>query len=194
MTTRTAGLAGQAVRDLEAVLDAVSDNAIITLDADGTVRLLRQSEYNARLKALAPLMEAALRWLASHTPATAELLRLMDATPVPGERDQARQTLERQPANRARAQHRRRHRQGPVRTGERVARIANALRAALTVSMTRGVRDYRLWLGLSSHDILTLWKGAVSRCSAAKSVCFAGCTPVLGWGRLLAWRTYGLAA
>jgi hypothetical protein len=26
-------------------------------------RLLRQSEYNARLKALAPLMEAALRWL-----------------------------------------------------------------------------------------------------------------------------------
>ena len=104
---------------------------------------------------LAPLMEAALRWLADATPATAELLRLMDATPVPcgnsavtakrsdlfgyagygycpshsrwywgcklllictcdgtvtgfglanpklhGERDQARQTLERQPANR----------------------------------------------------------------------------------------------
>jgi hypothetical protein len=46
-------------------------------------RLLRQSEYNDRLKNLAPLMEAALRWLASHTPATAELLRLMDATPVP---------------------------------------------------------------------------------------------------------------
>jgi hypothetical protein len=46
-------------------------------------RLLRQSEYNARLKNLAPLMEAALRWLADHTPATAELLRLMDATPVP---------------------------------------------------------------------------------------------------------------
>ena len=46
-------------------------------------RLLRQSEYNARLKALAPLMEAALRWLADHTPATAEMLRLMDATPVP---------------------------------------------------------------------------------------------------------------
>ncbi len=100
-------------------------------------------------------MEAALRWLADATPATAELLRLMDATPVPcgtsavtakrsglfgyagygycashsrwywgcklllictcdgtvtgfslanpklhGERDQARQTLERQPANR----------------------------------------------------------------------------------------------
>ena len=118
-------------------------------------RLLGQSEYNDRVKALAPLMEAALRWLADHTPATAELLRLMDATPVPcgtsavtakrsdlsghagygycpshsrwywgaklliictcdgtvtgfslanpklhGERDQARQTLERQPANR----------------------------------------------------------------------------------------------
>jgi len=46
-------------------------------------RLLRQSEYNDRLKAAAPLMEAALRWLADHTPATAELLRLMDATPVP---------------------------------------------------------------------------------------------------------------
>ena len=28
-------------------------------------------------------MEAALRWLADHTPASAELLRLMDATPVP---------------------------------------------------------------------------------------------------------------
>jgi hypothetical protein len=46
-------------------------------------RLLRQSEYNERLKNLAPLMEAALRWLADATPATAELLRLMDATPVP---------------------------------------------------------------------------------------------------------------
>jgi hypothetical protein len=46
-------------------------------------RLLRQSEYNARLKAATPLMEAALRWLADHTPATAEMLRLMDASPVP---------------------------------------------------------------------------------------------------------------
>jgi hypothetical protein len=45
-------------------------------------RLLRQSEYNDRLKAAAPLMEAALRWLADHTPGSAELLRLMDATPV----------------------------------------------------------------------------------------------------------------
>ena len=44
-------------------------------------RLLRQSEYNARLKAIAPLMEAAPRWLADHTPASAEMLRLMDATP-----------------------------------------------------------------------------------------------------------------
>src|SRR2546429_2281818 len=46
-------------------------------------RLLRQSEYNARLKAAAPLMEAALRWLADHTPGSAEMVRLMDATPVP---------------------------------------------------------------------------------------------------------------
>jgi hypothetical protein len=46
-------------------------------------RLLGQSEYNDRVKATAPLMEAALRWLADHTPATAEMLRLMDATPVP---------------------------------------------------------------------------------------------------------------
>jgi hypothetical protein len=46
-------------------------------------RLLGQSEYNARLKNAAPLMEAALRWLAAATPATAELLRLLDATPVP---------------------------------------------------------------------------------------------------------------
>jgi hypothetical protein len=118
-------------------------------------RLLSQSEYNERLKNAAPLMEAALRWLADHTPGSAELLRLMDGTPVPcgqsvltakrsdlagdagygycashsrfywgtklmlivtcdgtvtgfslanpklaGERDQARQMLERQPANR----------------------------------------------------------------------------------------------
>ena len=27
-------------------------------------------------------MDAALRWLADHTPATAELLRLLDGTPV----------------------------------------------------------------------------------------------------------------
>jgi hypothetical protein len=46
-------------------------------------RLLRQSEYNQRLKNAAPLMEAALRWLADQTPATAEMLRLMDATPIP---------------------------------------------------------------------------------------------------------------
>jgi hypothetical protein len=46
-------------------------------------RLLRQSEYNGRLKAAAPLMEAALRWLADQTPGSAEMLRLMDATPVP---------------------------------------------------------------------------------------------------------------
>ena len=46
-------------------------------------RLLGQSEYNDRLKAAAPLMEAALRWLAGATPGSAEMLRLMDATPVP---------------------------------------------------------------------------------------------------------------
>ena len=46
-------------------------------------RLLCQSEYNTRLRAAAPLMEAALQWLAGATPAAAELLRLMDATPVP---------------------------------------------------------------------------------------------------------------
>jgi hypothetical protein len=45
-------------------------------------RLLAQSEYNTRLKAASLLMEAALRWLASHTPATAELVRLLDATPI----------------------------------------------------------------------------------------------------------------
>jgi hypothetical protein len=46
-------------------------------------RLLGQSEYNERVKAAAPLMEAALRWLAEATPGSSELLRLMDATPVP---------------------------------------------------------------------------------------------------------------
>ena len=45
-------------------------------------RLLSQPEHNRRLRAAADLMEAALRWLAEHTPATAELLRLMDGTPV----------------------------------------------------------------------------------------------------------------
>jgi len=45
-------------------------------------RLLAQSEYNQRLKNAAPLLEAALRWLAEHTPGSAEPLRLMDATPI----------------------------------------------------------------------------------------------------------------
>ena len=44
--------------------------------------LLEQSEYNARLKQAAPLMEAAPRWLAARTPGTGELLRLMDGTPI----------------------------------------------------------------------------------------------------------------
>jgi hypothetical protein len=46
-------------------------------------RLLRQSEYNRRVRAAGQLMEAALRWLAGCTPASAGLLRLLDATPVP---------------------------------------------------------------------------------------------------------------
>jgi len=45
--------------------------------------LLGQSEYIVRVKAVAPLMEAVLRWLAEATPGSAELLRLMDVTPVP---------------------------------------------------------------------------------------------------------------
>ena len=45
-------------------------------------RLLGQSEYNQRLKDLAPLLEAALRWLAAKTPGSAERLRLLDGTPV----------------------------------------------------------------------------------------------------------------
>src|SRR5918995_856003 len=45
-------------------------------------RLLGQSEYNERLRAAADLMQAALGWLADHTPATTELLRLLDGTPV----------------------------------------------------------------------------------------------------------------
>jgi hypothetical protein len=45
-------------------------------------RLLSQSEYNARLKGAAAVMEAALRWLAGATPSSAELLRLLDGTPV----------------------------------------------------------------------------------------------------------------
>jgi hypothetical protein len=45
-------------------------------------RLPSQPAYNRRLRQVAWLMEAALRWLADHTPATAELLRLLDATPV----------------------------------------------------------------------------------------------------------------
>ena len=46
-------------------------------------RLLGQAEYNQRVKAAAPLMEAALRWQADQTPGSAEMLRLMDATPIP---------------------------------------------------------------------------------------------------------------
>ena len=45
-------------------------------------RLLSQPVYNRRLRDAAWLLEAALRWLADHTPATGELLRLVDGTPV----------------------------------------------------------------------------------------------------------------
>ena len=46
-------------------------------------RLLSQPEYNRRLRGAADLLEDTLRWLADHTPATTELLRLLDGTPVP---------------------------------------------------------------------------------------------------------------
>ena len=46
------------------------------------LRLPGQSAYDARLRDAAPLMEAALRWLAGRTPSAAEPLRLMDGTPV----------------------------------------------------------------------------------------------------------------
>jgi hypothetical protein len=45
-------------------------------------RLLSQPAYNRRLRQVAWLLEAALRWLADHTPTSAELLRLLDGTPV----------------------------------------------------------------------------------------------------------------
>jgi hypothetical protein len=45
-------------------------------------RLLSQPAYNRRLRQIAWLMEAAMRWLADQTPASAELLRLLDGTPV----------------------------------------------------------------------------------------------------------------
>jgi hypothetical protein len=45
-------------------------------------RLLSQPAYNRRLRQTADLMQAALRWLADHTPTSAELLRLLDGTPL----------------------------------------------------------------------------------------------------------------
>ena len=45
-------------------------------------RLLSQSEDNQRLKDAAPVLEAALRWLAQQTPGSIEPLRLMDATAI----------------------------------------------------------------------------------------------------------------
>ena len=46
-------------------------------------RLLSQPEDNRRLRGAADLLEDPLGWLADHTPATIELLRLVDGTPVP---------------------------------------------------------------------------------------------------------------
>ncbi len=46
-------------------------------------RPLPDQHLDGRVKAVAPLMEAALRWLTEATPGSAELLRLMEATPVP---------------------------------------------------------------------------------------------------------------
>src|SRR5260370_41554977 len=46
-------------------------------------RLLRHSEYNHRLKAAAPLLEAALRALADPTPGSAAPPPLIDAPPIP---------------------------------------------------------------------------------------------------------------
>jgi hypothetical protein len=51
----------------------------VTLGLLGFVR----ASYNRRVKNAGPLLEAALRWLAACTPASAELVRLLDATPVP---------------------------------------------------------------------------------------------------------------
>ena len=45
-------------------------------------RLLSQPAYNRRLRQAAWLLEAALRWLADHTPTSAERLRLLDGTPL----------------------------------------------------------------------------------------------------------------
>lgn len=46
-------------------------------------RLICQSEYNRRLRALSPAMFAAARWLAAATPSWHERLRLMDGTHIP---------------------------------------------------------------------------------------------------------------
>jgi hypothetical protein len=45
-------------------------------------RLLSQSEYNRRLRHLAPLMDAALRHLAADTPSSFDTVRLLDGTKI----------------------------------------------------------------------------------------------------------------
>jgi hypothetical protein len=45
-------------------------------------RLLSQSEYNRRLRHLAPLMDDTLRWLAADTPSSFDTVRLLDGTKI----------------------------------------------------------------------------------------------------------------
>ena len=45
-------------------------------------RLLSQSEYNRRLRHLAPLMDAAMRWLVTQTPSSFDTVRLLDGTKI----------------------------------------------------------------------------------------------------------------
>jgi hypothetical protein len=45
-------------------------------------RLLSQSEYNRRVRALSPLMDVALRWLAAQTPSVHDKVRLTDGTKI----------------------------------------------------------------------------------------------------------------
>jgi hypothetical protein len=55
----------------------------VIADLDTLLTALCVELTDHRVKAAAPLMESVLRWLAEMTPGTAEMLRLMDATPIP---------------------------------------------------------------------------------------------------------------
>ena len=104
-------------------------------------RLLGQSEYNDRVKAVAPLMEAALRWwLAEATLGSAQLLRLMDATPFRAASPRSPRGARACTATaRSRAGNRSRPRRHP-RTPESPA----TLRVASVRSMPTGGRAYGL--------------------------------------------------